>query len=109
MHAIQLVRPAPYLRRYVRFYAQRNGHIRDGFVVHPVIARAAPLLEFNFGDPFEVLHQEKPLARTSPRGVVVGMQTHYRLQLRLAGTLDSFVIIFQPCGMHQLFSIPMHN
>lgn len=107
MHALELIRPAPPLREYVRFYAQRNARIEEGAALHPVTARAAPLLEFHFGDRIQVAYQEPKSVETSPRAVVVGMQTHYRGQLRLRGNVDCFVIMFQPTGLHRLFSIPM--
>jgi len=107
MHSIRLIRPAPPLRGYVRFYAQRTVRIDDGVVVHPITARAAPLLEFIFGDRIEVVQREKQLRQTSPRAVIVGMQTRCRADLQLRGRVDCFVIMFQPTGLHRLFSIPM--
>jgi AraC-like DNA-binding protein len=109
MHAIRLIKPAAQLRTYVRFYAQRNVRIYDAVVIHPLTARAAPVIEFLFGDRFEVLYNAPSLMRTSPRAVVVGAQTHFRGQLRLHGMVDCFVIMFQPTGLHRLFSIPMHE
>jgi len=40
---------------------------------------------------------------------VVGPQTYRRVEMHLRGALESFVIMFQPDGMHRLFSIPMHE
>jgi AraC-like DNA-binding protein len=109
MHTIRLIPPAPRLRRYVRFFAQREAKINEAVVVHPVPARAAPLIEFVFGNRFEVLYRKQSLATTTPRTVVVGLQTHCRAHLLLHGAVDSFVILFQPTGLHRLFSIPMHE
>jgi AraC-like DNA-binding protein len=109
MHAIRLLRPAPQLREYVRYYAERKVHLQNAVVVHPAPARAAAVLEFGFGDPIKVLVVEKSLEFASPRAVVVGMQTRCNVQLQLRGTLDCFVILFQPTGLHRLFSIPMHE
>lgn len=107
MHSMRLIRPAPQLRAYVRFYAQRESRVNDAVIVHPITARAAPLIEFVFGDRFQVLYHDPPSQQTSPRAVVVGMQTHYKGQLRLRGAVDSFVIMLQPTGLHRLFSLPM--
>lgn len=109
MHAIRLIRPAPQLRDYVRYYAERKAQLHDAVVVHPAPARAASVLEFIFGDPIKVVDIEQSLEMESPRAVVVGMQTHCRIQLHLQGTLDCFVILFQPTGLNHLFSIPMHE
>lgn len=105
-HGIRLVRPAPGLEQFVRYYGQRDGHIGDALVVHPVHARAASLLEFIFGDRviFAPLNGKPP--RVSPRSVLVGMQTHRRGVLHIRGTQDSFVILFQPAGLDLLFALP---
>jgi AraC-like DNA-binding protein len=109
MHAIRLIRPAPPLQEYVRYYAQREVWLYDAVVTHPAPARVAPLLEFNFGDPVRVLNLEPLREFESPRTVLVGMKTHCRIHLQIHGTLESFVILFQPTGLHGLFSIPMHE
>jgi AraC-like DNA-binding protein len=109
MHAIRLIRPAPPLQEFVRYYAQREVRIHDAVVTHPAPARAAPLLEFNFGDPLRVVHLEPFREFASPRAVLVGMKTHCRVHLQIHGTLESFVILFQPTGLHSLFSIPGHE
>jgi AraC-like DNA-binding protein len=107
MHVIRLIRPAPPLQEYVRYYAQREVRLHDAVVTHPAPARAAPLLEFNFGDPLRVLNLKPFREFVSPRAVLVGMKTHCRVHLQIHGTLESFVILFQPSGLHCLFSIPM--
>jgi AraC-like DNA-binding protein len=109
MHAIRLIRPAPPLQEYVRYYAQRDVRLHDAVVTHPAPARAAPLLEFNFGDPLKVVNLEPFREFVSPRAVLVGMKTHCRVHLQIQGTLESFVILFQPTGVHSLFALPMHE
>jgi hypothetical protein len=56
MDVIRLASPAPRLREYVRFYAHREVRIGGTTVVHPVPARACPLVELVFGEPFQVLY-----------------------------------------------------
>jgi AraC-like DNA-binding protein len=102
-------RPAPGLEPFVRFYVQREVQIRGPAVVHPVPARAAPLIEFDFGDPIDVLDYQHRTQRKSPKVVVVGPQTYRRVEMQLQGALESFVIMFQPDGLHRLFAIPMHK
>jgi AraC-like DNA-binding protein len=105
-HGIRLVRPAPGLEQFVRYYAQRDGHLGDAVVVHPVHARAAPLLEFIFGDTVVFTRSDGKPPRISPRSVLVGMQTHRRGVLQIRGTQDSFAILFQPAGLDLLFALP---
>jgi AraC-like DNA-binding protein len=102
-------RPAPGLEQFVRFYVQREIQIRGAAVVHPVPARAAPLIEFDFGDPINVLDYKQLAWRRSPAIVLVGPQTYRRVEMQLQGALESFVIMFQPDGLHRLFSVPMHE
>jgi AraC-like DNA-binding protein len=101
--------PAPGLDPFVRFYVQRQVRIRDSALVHPVPARATPMIVFEFGDPTDVLDHGEQAPRRSPRVVVVGPQTYPRVEMHLLGTLESFAIMFQPDGLHRLFSIPMHE
>ncbi len=107
MHVIRIASPAPPLREFVRFYAHRTVRIKGDAVVHLVPARAFPLLEFVFGDRFQqVSSSDQSLIQTSPRVVVVGVQTHCRSRLRFSGRVECFVILFQPTGLHRLFSTP---
>ena len=65
------------------------------------------MIEFDFGDAIEVRYAGKPALVKSPKAVVVGPQTFRRVEMRLRGVLESFVVMFQPGGLHWLFSIPM--
>jgi len=99
--------PAAGLERFVRFYVQREVRIRGTPVIHPVPARAAPMIEFDFGDPVDVLSFDKGVLFKSPSVVVVGPFTHRSVDLHLQGTLKSFVIMFQPDGLQRLYGLPM--
>ena len=109
MLRIRFHRPTAGLEQFVRFYVQREVQIRGAAVLHPVPARAAPLIEFDFGDPINVFDYKQLAHRKSPTVVVVGPQTYRRVEMQLQGALESFVIMFQPDGLHRLFSIPMHE
>ncbi len=109
MHPSRFFRPAPGLEQFVRFYVQREVQIRGAAVVHPVPARAAAIIEFDFGDSVDVLDYQQLAQRKSPTAVIVGPQTYRRVEMQLQGALESFVIMFQPDGLHRLFSIPMHE
>lgn len=106
MHRIRFHRPARGLEEYVRFYAQRQGCLESATLVHPVTARTAPMLEFMFGDVCGVRRMGRSAIETSPRAVLAGVQTHCRIELEVYGKPESFVIFFQPAGLHRLFSIP---
>jgi AraC-like DNA-binding protein len=107
-HGIRLVRPLPALEPFVRYYGDRNARLGDTVVVHPTVARAAPILDFEFGDADAVLvipcDGRAPLF--SPRIVLVGMQTHRQGELHIRGTVDTFAILFQPSALGLLFALP---
>ena len=103
---IRFLKPDVALRDVVRFYTQREASLRGVDLVHPVPARAATMLEFIFSDPFEIHWCERPLIETTPRAVIVGLQTYRRVRLVMRGSLESFSIVFQPAGLFRLFSIP---
>jgi len=109
VHLVRLLRPAQGLGQFVRCYAQREVQIHNLEVMVPVPARAAPLIEFVFGHRFKVAYCARAALETSPAAVVVGLQTHRRLQLHFQEAVECFVILFQPTGLHRLFSIPMHE
>jgi hypothetical protein len=107
MDLIRLASPAWPLREYVRLYAHREVRVGGTAVVHPVPARAFPILEFVFRDRIRVLSADQSLIQMSPRAVVVGLQTHCRSQLQFQGEVECFVIAFQPTGLQRLFSTPV--
>ena len=41
--------------------------------------------------------------------MIVGLQTYRRVRLQMTGTVESFVIFFQPTALHRIFSLPMHE
>jgi AraC-like DNA-binding protein len=106
MPVSQFSRPARCLEPFVRFYIQRDVRILGATVIHPVPARPAPMIVFDFNDPTDVLYYGQSSATKSPSAVVVGPQTYRRLEMQLRGALDTFVIGFQPDGIFRLFSVP---
>ncbi len=92
---------------FVRFFTEREGRICGPAPVHPVTARATPMIEFIFGDPIHAVSRNQGTTRESPSVVVVGPQTQRRLDLHLQEALKFFVIMFQPDGLNRLFSVPM--
>lgn len=108
-HRIRYLRPAPGLESFVRCYAHRTCLIREGAVVHPVHARAVPVLEFVLCGQIDITYFDGRPTRPSPNPNLVGVHTGRRAQLLIRGTADSFVILFRPSALHRLFSLPMHE
>jgi len=79
----------------------------------PIIARGDRrwLIRVYLGRDYETKKPitNRPLIEASQRVQVVGLQTHRRVRLRFTGSIDTFMIFFQPTGMHRMFSTPMHE
>jgi AraC-like DNA-binding protein len=110
-HGIRLVRPPPALEPFVRYYGHRAARLGDTVVIHPTLARAAPILDFACGDADPTLCI--PTEGKAPffsRGVtLVGMQTHRTNEIHIRGTVDNFDIVFQPSALGLLFGLPAHE
>ena len=74
LERVRFLAPAAPLRCLIRCYVQREAIAASGTLVHPVPARATPILEFVIADLFEV-HWcnrslvEVTLPRRTPPGV----------------------------------------
>lgn len=67
------------------------------------------MIEFSFGDSVDIFDHKQGTELKCPAAVVTGSQTFRRLDVHLQGSLVSFAIVFQPDGLHRLFSIPMRE
>lgn len=65
-HRIRYLRPAHGLESFVRCYAHRTCCILEDAVVHPVHARAAPVLDFVLGGQIDVEYLDGRPTRPSP-------------------------------------------
>ncbi len=92
--------------RYVRCYVQRTLQLGTSTFIQPVPARAAHVLDFEFGSPVEVRRLGAEITRTAETGALVGLLTQYRNQLLSTGNAESFVIVFEPTAIYQLFGLP---
>lgn len=109
MQVMRLAGAPAMLTHYVRSYAHLQGSMGDASFIYPVPARATPLLEFQFGNTNEVHWCHRPLIEPSQRVQVVGLQTHRRVRLRFTGNIDTFMVFFQPTGLHRMFAAQMHE
>ncbi|MDQ6663106.1 MAG: helix-turn-helix domain-containing protein [Acidobacteriota bacterium] len=87
---------------------QRDFQIDRGVIRHPVPARPAPMIVFEFGDPVTILIVDQGIRVPSPVAVptVVGLQTCRRVEMELQGKISTLAIMFQPDGLQRLFSLP---
>jgi AraC-like DNA-binding protein len=106
MHLSRFSESSKATKRYVRLYVQREAQLGISTFMHPVPARSAHLLDFEFGGPIEIHTSDTNLTRTAETAALVGLQTSQRNQLLIRGNVESFVIFFQPAAIHQLFRLP---
>jgi AraC-like DNA-binding protein len=71
-----------------------------------VPARAAHLLDFEFGSPIESRAPDTDVIRRPDTAALVGLETYQRHYLLIRGNIESFGIQFQPAAIHQLFGVP---
>jgi AraC-like DNA-binding protein len=97
---------SPAAGRFVRFYVQREVRLGTTTLIQPVPARAAQMLDFEFGDPIEIRPTGSEVTRMAETATLIGIQTYQRAQLLIRGNVETFVIVFRPAGIYQLFGLP---
>jgi hypothetical protein len=102
-------KPSAGTSRYVRYYVQREAQLGTSTVMIPVPARAAHLLDFEFGSPIETCAADTDVIRRPDTAALVGLETYRRHYLLIRGNIESFAIQFQPAAIHQLFGVPAIN
>jgi len=112
----RMMAPSFALRPFVWSYGHTQGVISGQPLRVPLPARPKQVLMFFFQDRYDVHRHDTAghgtghgtgHGETSPRSMVAGPQTFYRLDLAILGIVDVFTIHFQPAGFHHLFGTPM--
>jgi AraC-like DNA-binding protein len=91
--------------QFVQLYLQRETQLGATTLVHPVPARAAQMISFQFGGPVEVRFGGD-VTRKCETAALIGLQTQQRCQLLVRGNVETFVIAFRASAMHRLFGLP---
>jgi AraC-like DNA-binding protein len=106
-HRFLYRRPASPLADLVRFYVHREACLGGETVIHPVPARATAMLEFVLADPVEAHWCNRARVESATLPQLIGLQTYRRVKLIMRGTIESFVICFQPAGLSRLFGLSL--
>jgi AraC-like DNA-binding protein len=107
MDSMQFSRPSQAARRFVRFYGSRNHCLPASTLVHPVTARSAHVLDFEFGGPIGIGSSGSATMETAPDCAVIGVQTSQLHHLLIRGKIESFTVFLQPAALHLLFDLPV--
>jgi AraC-like DNA-binding protein len=102
-------KPSAATRRYVRYYVQHEAQLGTSTVAVPVPARAAHLLDFEFGSRIETRATDTDVIRRPDTAALVGLETYPRHCLLVRGNIESFAIQFQATAIHRLFGVPAVN
>lgn len=106
MHLSHFSKASKAAGRFVRFYVQREAQLGAITLIQPVPARAAQMLDFEFGDPIEIRPIGSEITRMAETAALIGLQTYQRGQLLIRGKAETFVIVFWPVAIYQLFGLP---
>ena len=98
--------PHPELRPFIRAYVQRQSNPLDSALVEPVVARLGAILEFQFGDAYNVPYYGSDTLNLSPSVAVIGPITARNARIIIQGRVQALAVLFQPLGFHALFRIP---
>jgi AraC-like DNA-binding protein len=109
MIALRTARPNPILQEFVRVYAQREvgpSESRTEVLVETIPARLEQILEFQFGEPFHVLHW-RGHSELTPKVAVIGAQVQGCSRIELKTGIHSFGVFFRPAGFSRLIGLPV--
>ncbi|MBV9084730.1 MAG: AraC family transcriptional regulator [Acidobacteriaceae bacterium] len=106
MHLSRSGKPSNAAGQFVQQYLQREAQLGSTVLIHPVPARAAHMISFQFGGPVGVRFYGMDVTRTAESAAFIGPQTHQRCQLVIRGDVETFVIAFRPSAIHRLFGLP---
>ena len=98
--------PAAALREFVRYYVSSEQQLGTHEFMLPVPARSASLIDFQLGDPCELILRGQERREIAPSVAVVGALSFHRALVVARGHSKGFAIFFQPSGLFRLFSIP---
>jgi len=107
MQTILSVLPSRELRPFINHYLHREENVDSAIRTEPVPARSQHLLQFQFGQRYEIHHYGSDRVETGARVAIVGPQTYRRVKLLVTGQMESFIVAFRPTGFYQLFGIEL--
>ena len=98
--------PRGQLRAIIRGFEQRTAALGNSVLAWPLAARPHQVLVIHLADPYHVRIDGGPL-HAVPEVSIVGPQSRRRAHVYLSGSIQVFVIVFQPTGLHRLVGIDM--
>ena len=107
MLSVEYARPSPELALHVYGYVQRVSDPRAPEMIEPVLARSGSMLEFQFGDQFNVPVYGLDLPNLSVPITIIGPIPARKTRIIIRGQVESLTVLFRPLGLYNLFGIPI--
>ena len=107
MLKVQHARPSPELAPYVYGYVLRVSDPREPEVVEPVVARSGSMLEFQFGDQYDVPVYGLDRPNPSNSITIIGPIPARNVRLVISGRVEALAVLFRPLGFYRIFGIPL--
>lgn len=104
---VEHTKPSPELATYVYGYVQRISVPNRPDVIEPVVARSGSMLEFQFGDPYDVPAYGVDLPNPSVPITVIGPMPARHVRLVIRGRVEALAVLFRPLGWSAIFKIPL--
>jgi AraC-like DNA-binding protein len=99
-------RPVHALRDLIRHYYQMTDSLLGRVTLQPVPARSPQILEFMFGNHYQVRRRDSHVTENVRAVALVGSRTSPSAELILSRDVDAFTIVFLPGAFSMLFGVP---
>lgn len=97
---VQHANPSPELAPYLYGYVQRISEPYQPEIVEPVVARSGSMLEFQFGDPYDVPLYSLDLPNPSVPITIIGPIPARHVRVIIRGRVEAFTVLFRPLGLY---------
>ncbi len=99
MLSVQHAAPSPELAQYIYSYVQRVSEPHEPEIVEPVLARSGSMLEFQFGDPYDVPVYGLDLPNPSVPITIIGPIPARNVRIIIRGRVEALTVLFRPLGL----------
>ena len=107
MLSVQHAGPSPELAPYLYGYVQRISEPYQPEIVEPVLARAGSMLEFQFGDQYDVPIYGLDLPNPSVPITIIGPIPARNVRVIIRGRVEALAVLFRPLGLYTVFGVPV--
>ena len=107
MLTVQHARSSPELAPYVFGYVLRVSDPREAEIIEPVVARSGSMLEFQFGDQYDVPVYGLDRPNPSTPITIIGPIPARNVRVVIRGRVEALAVLFRPLGFYSIFGIPL--